>query len=276
MPDLAISIVVYHSEPERLRATLISLDRAVMEARRRGMLEQAALYLIDNAEPPWTGLTELLEGSISPEHYRVVERLAGQGNIGYGSGHNLALLRGAARYHLVLNPDVELASDALVQALRFMEEQPSAGLLAPMVTDARGETQYLCKRYPSVLVLLLRGFVPAALRYPWRDRLARYEMRDRIDGHRVVWDIPLVSGCFMLLRRSVIEQTRGFDPEYFLYFEDYDLSLRAARVARLVHHPGVRIVHHGGRAARKGWRHVGLFLRSAARFFNRHGWVWYG
>jgi len=36
----------------------------------------------------------------------------------------------------------------------------------------------------------------------------------------------------------------------------------------------VRIVHHGGGAARKGWRHVLRFTTSAVRFFNKHGWKW--
>lgn len=273
MVDLAVSIVVYHSDPERLAATLRSLDRAVAEALRQGVLEQVALYLIDNAERPDKELPGLLTRSIDRSRYHGVERIAGQGNIGYGRGHNLALRQADTAYHLVLNPDVELAADALVHALRFMDAQPGAGLLAPAVTDEHGRPQYLCRRYPSVLVLLLRGFLPAALRRPWRNYLARYELRDRIDG-QAVWDVPLISGCWMLLRRSTITATGGFDPRFFLYFEDYDLSLRTARVARLVYLPEVRIVHHGGRAAAKGLRHIGLFLRSAIRFFNRHGWVW--
>lgn len=274
MTDLAVSIVVYHSDPGRLAATLRSLDRAVAEALRQGVLDRVALYLIDNAECPDEELPGLLERSIDRSRYHGVERLAGQGNIGYGRAHNLALRRAGTAYHLVLNPDVELATDALVRALRFMEIEPTVGLLAPAVTDEQGAPQYLCRRYPSVLVLLLRGFVPTALRRPWRDRLARYELRDRIDGRTTVRDVPLISGCWMLLRRATITATGGFDPRFFLYFEDYDLSLRAARVARLVYLPEVRIVHHGGGAVAKGPRHIGLFLRSAVRFFNRHGWVW--
>jgi len=57
-----------------------------------------------------------------------------------------------------------------------------------------------------------------------------------------------------------------------MYFEDYDLSLRIGREAGVAYVPEARIVHHGGDAARKGWRHVGWFVRSAWRFFSRHGW----
>ena len=53
----------------------------------------------------------------------------------------------------------------------------------------------------------------------------------------------------MLLRRKAIEATGGFDPGYFLYFEDFDWSVRLNRVTRSVYVPTVRVVHHGGGAA---------------------------
>ncbi|MDZ7620968.1 MAG: hypothetical protein U5O69_00470 [Candidatus Competibacteraceae bacterium] len=131
--------------------------------------------------------------------------------------------------------------------------------------------QHLCKSYPTVLDLALRGFAPVGLRRLFQTRLDCYELRDRI-GDAVFWDPPIVSGCFMLARRAALERVEGFRPEYFLYFEDFDLSLRLAAVARLVYVPTVRIVHFGGRAARKGLRHVGFFLREEVVFFNQHGW----
>jgi GT2 family glycosyltransferase len=78
----------------------------------------------------------------------------------------------------------------------------------------------------------------------------------------------------MMVRRKAIEVTGGFDPGYFLYFEDFDWSVRLNRVTRSVYVPRVRIVHHGGKAARKGVRHILRFARSALRFFNKHGWKW--
>ena len=104
--------------------------------------------------------------------------------------------------------------------------------------------------------------------------MARYEMQDLI-GEQVVWDPPLVSGAFMLFRSEVLRRLGGFDPDFFLYFEDYDLSLRAARLTRLAYVPAVRVVHHGGHAARKGLHHIRLFVSGAARFFNKHGWRWF-
>ena len=111
----------------------------------------------------------------------------------------------------------------------------------------------------------------------FRRRLHRYEMRDLVDATppRDVFGIPALSGAFMIVRRDAIDRTGGFDPSFFLYFEDYDWSLRLARVTTTAYVPTVRIIHYGGGAARKGWRHVDSFVRSGMRFYRKHGWKWF-
>jgi GT2 family glycosyltransferase len=191
--------------------------------------------------------------------------------VGYGRANNLALERLASDVHLVMNPDVEVDAHALVAGLRTLDAHPEVGMLAPDVRGDDGARQFLCKRYPSLAVLFLRGFAPGFLRRRFTGALARYEMRDAI-GERYLAGVPLASGCFMLVRTPLLRALGGFDARYFMYFEDYDLSLRIAREATIAYEPAVRIVHHGGEAARKGVRHVGYFVASAWRFFSRHGW----
>jgi GT2 family glycosyltransferase len=72
----------------------------------------------------------------------------------------------------------------------------------------------------------------------------------------------------------VIDRTGGFDPRFFLYFEDFDWSMRLGQVTRNAFVPSVCIVHHGGAAASKGLRHIGWFLASGVRFYSKHGWKW--
>lgn len=195
-------------------------------------------------------------------------------NPGFGAGHNRALLT-TTKYHLILNPDLEVAPDALQKALEFMEQHPECGLLTPAATWGDGEVQRLCKRYPTVLDLLLRGFAPAFIKKMFKKRLDNYEMADQLNNQDVLWDPPIVSGCFMLFRSDVLHQLGGFDPRFFLYFEDFDISLRAGKISRIAYVPQVKVVHHGGHASRKGWRHIWMFSRSMVTFFNIHGWRWW-
>lgn len=268
--ELSVSVVVYHPDTEMLRRTLSSLQRAVSGAAARGGPLATRVILVDNG-----GMPDLsAEIASLRAHGIACDTLAGHGNVGYGRGHNLAIETVASRYHLVLNPDIDLDPDALGSALGFLDRHPDAGLLTPRIASEDGSIQYLCRRYPTLLDLFVRGFLPRRFRAWFDGRLARYEMRSAINERDIVWDPPIVSGCFMLFRTDVLKQLGGFDPRYFLYFEDYDLSLRTHDVARIAYVPAVRVIHHGGGAARKGSKHIRMFAASAFRFFNRFGWKW--
>ena len=275
--SLQISVVTHHPDLKLLERCLRKLALAIGAAREQGSIRSVAIALIDNSEDRAVA-AEVIElgrtrfaGSDIQVHY-----LHGHANIGYGTAHNLALHGTGADYQLVLNPDVELAPDALANAVRWLDAQVDVGALAPAVTNARGEPEYLCKRYPAVFDLLLRGFAPAFVRRVFRRRLDRYELRDRIDpdADAAVLDVPIISGACMLVKRVPIDATGGFDPKFFLYFEDFDWSVRLARVTRIAWLPGFRAVHHGGGAARKGFAHIRWFVRSGIRFYRKHGWRW--
>lgn len=268
--DLSVSIVIYRPNTSELRRTLASLQAAIDTARTRRNGLTARVYLVDNGGMP--DLSKSIESL--RRHGTECEVRTGHGNVGYGRGHNIAIVDAASRYHLVLNPDIDLDSDALVRALDFLDGHPDIGLLTPRVGSEDGAIQYLCRRYPTLLDLFVRGFMPSRIRRLFDDRLARYEMRSVINERDIVWDPPIVSGCFMLFRTAVLKKLNGFDSRYFLYFEDYDLSLRTHEVARIAYLPAVRVVHHGGGAARKGGAHIRMFMASAYRFFNRFGWKW--
>jgi hypothetical protein len=266
--SLSVSVVVYRPDPVQLAQTLDSLATACTALRVTRPAVSVRVYVVDNGGLPDAAAS--LDGLRARQLESTV--IAGHGNVGYGCGHNLAIERIDSRYHLVLNPDIDLDSDALVKALDFLDARPEVGLLTPRIGDDQGRIQYLCRRYPTLLDLFVRGFLPRRARRFFSQRLARYEMHDVINERDVVWDPPIVSGCFMLFRTSVLRKLAGFDPRYFLYFEDYDLSLRTHDVARVAYLPAVRVRHHGGGAARKGSSHIRMFAASAVRFFNRFGW----
>jgi hypothetical protein len=272
--SLGVSVVTFAPDAAVLGQTLDSLADALRAACAAGCLGVATVTLIDNGPDP--AARERVEAAARALRQRLPDAAvgvhSGHGNVGYGAGHNLAIRAAASEYHLVLNPDVVLAEDAIVQALAFMAAHPEVGLLAPRVNDERGNLQYLCKRYPTPLVLALRGFAPGFVRRLFAPLLARYEMRDLIGIGRVVRDVPIASGAFMFCRTAALHAVDGFDPGFFLYFEDFDLSLRLAKVAGLAYVPAVRIVHFGGHSARKGFAHVRMFAASALRFFRKHGW----
>ncbi|MBB2970084.1 glycosyltransferase [Mesorhizobium sp. RMAD-H1] len=257
---LTVSIVAFEPDPAELRTTLESLGRALEPFKPGSVL----ITLVDNSRE--NTIPPLLEALPFGRNIRLIH---GHGNVGFGRGHNLALDR-LGEFHLILNPDIQLQPDALRIAVDFMRDNPDCALLSPHARWPNGQRQYLCKRFPAVFDLLLRGFAPQALRSRFDQRLSRYEMRAESQD-AVFRGPPIVSGCFMFFRSGMLKRLTGFDPGYMLYFEDFDLSLRSGQIAPTAYVPDVRIVHAGGHAARKGSWHIRQFIRSAARFYMTHG-----
>lgn len=259
--DISICIVVYEPERDILMKTF---DTMMVAIRIFSSGKRFKLYVVDNSSTPTISVSDHAAFSTIPS-----EIIYGQGNIGFGRANNLILERPIGRYHLVLNPDVELSASTLWEALNFMEQHSDCVLLTPAATYPDGSAQFLCKQYPSLFDLLIRGFAPRRIQEIFQRRLERYEMRPQTK-QIVYWDPPIVSGCFMFFRGDAFRKLNGFNPRYMLYFEDFDISLRAASLGRVAYVPSVQIIHRGGNAAKKGLWHIRQFLRSAAIFFTSH------
>jgi GT2 family glycosyltransferase len=262
--DLSVSIVHFGNSLKHIDDTLVSLSLALNNTYDR---DRYQLFLVDNGPDDHSFELEALladnnlRGSV----------LSGHGNVGYGSGHNLAFAAANSRFHLILNPDIVLEPDALAKAVAFMNDKPDCGLLTPSFFSRAGQRIYLCKRYPSISILALRAFAPGLLKGFFMRRSWFYEMRDTISDS-VYWDPEIASGCFMFFRSDIFKRLGGFDRRYFLYFEDFDISLRLRTVSRIAYVPEVMITHLGGGAAQKGLKHILMFCRSAFSFFNTYGW----
>lgn len=264
-PMLTISLVAYKPDFVILRRSLLSIEQALYNIN-------TTMTVVDHSPTPELGSNSDIFKGLNFS----VEVISDPRNPGFGAGHNHQLsVLDNQHYHLILNPDLDVAPDALTTALAFMDAHPQCGLLTPFATWGDGQVQRLCKRYPTVLDLLLRGFAPAFVKRVFQKRLDAYEMAEQLNSQNVLWDPPIVSGCFMLFRADVLKQLMGFDPRFFLYFEDFDISLRAGKISRIAYVPQVKVVHHGGHASRKGWRHIWMFGRSMVTFFNIHGWRWW-
>lgn len=273
-PTIGVSIVLYESPLERLALTLAHLFDSLSFAMERGVLGSAHVRLVDNASciAYQNALREtcaVYSGRCSDSLHFSLE--FADRNQGFGAGHNQALAGGRFDYLLILNPDVELELEAVAAGVGGLMLN-NVVALNPISYRADGEREYLCKRYPSVFTLFLRGFGSASLRRRFAARLEHYEYQDASPDATA--EVELLSGACFFCRGADFRAVDGFDARFFMYFEDFDLSRRLAQRGLLQFHSPVRIVHHGGNAAGKGKSHIWMFLRSARRFFSTHGWRW--
>ena len=251
--DVWCSVVTYNTNPveiERL-AEIISHSRV-----------RCALTIVDNsANLPALDLPANL----------TVERTTPGCNIGYGRGHNIAIARskGRCRYHLVMNSDIVFDANVLDSLVAFMDNRPTAGLAMPLVRFPDGSLQHLCRLLPNPLVLVGRRFFGWT---QWAKTLNdRYELSNW--SYDRIASFPFLSGCFMFMRRSVLDTVVGFDPRFFLYAEDLDLSRRIHGVSETLFYPDVAIIHEYRSLQKRSpaqWRYA---LASLTRYFNKWGWI---
>lgn len=267
-PKLAVSIVLYRPDNALLGTMLESLGKALVRAGQEG-LGGAEVILTDHSrqtqsEAVLAGWRRELGGGAGFHYVHVGS------NPGFGAGHNAAFRRAAsADFFLVANPDLEFAPDSIAAGIAFFRAHPAVGLVAPALIEPDGGLRPACFRPPDLRMLALRA-AGVGRAHP---RVVAYECRDW-DAHVPHFDPPLISGCCMFFRGETYARLGGFDPGYFLYFEDFDLSLRAGRLGLSAYHPAMRVKHGGGGASRKGPHHQISFLRSAWRYFATHGWRW--
>lgn len=272
MKTLSISIVVYRPIEKELYITLKSLYKAIINAKRNSKISKFYIDIVNNDSTRKTNL--IVKNYIIrfiKEDFVQVDILDGHGNVGYGCGHNLSIKMQKSDYHLILNPDVMIHEQALTNGIEYLNNNSSVGLVVPRVKNE--PLGHLCKKYPSVMCLFIRGFVRGTLIDKFKNKLNNYNCIE-IQCDRINCDVELASGCFMLYRTKILRELNGFDSKYFLYFEDFDLSLRTKKFAQISYLPNMVICHYGGNAAKKGVRQTMLFILSAVKFFNTHGWVW--
>jgi GT2 family glycosyltransferase len=229
-------------------------------------------FIVDNSvDKNYFSKIKLLTDQQKVTDFFMIALIDSGKNLGYGKGNNLILDDLVSRYHLVVNPDVYVATDSLLLAVEYMESHEDTALISPKVrSDAK--VLHVIKNYPDCLTLALRFMDKPALNAIFSQRLASYQREDL--DNQFSDDVLLSGGCFMFFRSSVFKALGGFDQRYFMYFEDYDLSLRLKKLegGRSVYCPEVEVFHMGGYVRRKSFRHYLYFVTLAFKFFNRHGW----
>lgn len=181
-------------------------------------------------------------------------------NLGFAKANNIAFRQSKGEYVLLLNPDTFVGETCIRQVLEFMDTHPKSGGAGVMMYDGNGNVARESRRglpTPYVSFLKMLGFTK------------RYYMS------HLSWDKPerieVVSGAFMMLRRSVLEKIGLLDEDFFMYGEDIDLSYRILKAGFENWYIPARIVHYKGESTQKtSFRYVHVFYQAMLIFFRKH------
>ena len=170
-------------------------------------------------------------------------------NRGFGVANNSAVPYCRGRYLLFLNNDT-LALESLDALVAVADRLgPRCGALGGRVLNADKTIQYTC-RLPYTLPVLISSLTLAFARV--RPRwVRRQELRDW--DYASERDVAMVSGCYILVPRAVLDHIGVFDPNIFLFYEETDLCYRIRDAGYAVRYaPVSTIIHLGGGSTRSG------------------------
>jgi GT2 family glycosyltransferase len=252
-PDklLNVSLVIYKHRPEDVLPLLKELAASVFVKN---------ICIVDNSPTP----TPEFKGE------KITYFFTGK-NPGYGAGHNIAIrktIKQEVPYHLVINPDIEIAAEVPEMLIHFAEKNPDIGHIMPRVVYPNGEIQYLCKLLPTPVDLIFRRFLPES----WvKKRIAKFELRH--SGYNKLMEVPYLSGCFMFFRTDALVKAGMFDERFFMYPEDIDLTRRIRKFYKTIFYPEVTVVHHHEQSSYKSMRMFMIHMINMIRYFNKWGWI---
>ena len=249
--------VTYHAGPE--------LDDFAASLRT-ATIQPVELVLVDNTPgDPRAAAVAARHGG------RVI--LAGE-NLGYGRAANVGAAGATQPWLLVVNPDIVWHPGSLDVLLDAAARYPEAGSFGPILLNPDGTVYPSARELPS----LKQGVGHALFARLWKNNpwTAGYR-RSQESAERTERTAGWLSGACLLVRRTAFEQLGGFDPAYFMFFEDVDLGgrLGAAGWSNL-YVPTAVVTHVGGTS----WRErpalmISAHHASAERYLHRRYHRWY-
>ena len=246
-PFLSVVIVNYRQWPGTLA---LVHQLAASRPARDGLVE---VVIVDNHSPPHRAIRRL-------RRQRGVSLRRWKHNYGYARAINEGCRLSQGQWLLALNPDVavddQFLSSALKEAERLVTIDARAGIVGFRLRHGDGTAQLSSGAFPTLLSTFSRLLLSRSRR--------KYPSPGLNDARPVPW----VTGCCMLMRKACFQELGGFDPDYFLYYEDVDLCRRAWDAGWSVwYRPSPEAVHYRPLHRRE--------LSARLRVFTRHALLTY-
>ncbi len=254
-PPLLSIIVVSYNTCAMTMACLASVMAETLDA-------SFELIVVDNASSDGSAAAIAALG----EQVRLIALTE---NIGFARANNLAAGQARGEFLLLLNPDTVVLDGAIDRLATYATANPAAGIWGGRTLFGDGTldpTSVWARMTPWSMTTRALGLDHA---FP----ASRFFNPEGYGGwtRDSLCTVDIVTGCFLLIRTELWERLGGFDRAFFMYGEEADLCLRAAKLgARPLFIPTATIIHYGGASERTQAGKVEKLFRAKITLMRRH------
>jgi GT2 family glycosyltransferase len=254
-PELSVIIVNYNVAfflEQCLNSCLKAAEHAALE-----------LIVIDNNSVD--GSEEMMR-----EKFPEITYIFNKENVGFSKANNQGMRIAKGKYVLLLNPDTVVEEFTFRKTIDFMNAHPEAGGLGVRMLDGRGKFLPESKRgLPTPAVAFYKIFGLSSV-FPKSRIFGKYHL-GYLNEHET-HEIEILSGAFMLMRKSVLDEIGLLDEAFFMYGEDIDLSYRIVKAGHKNYYfPDTKIIHYKGESTKKSSvNYVFVFYRAMIIFAQKH------
>ena len=248
-----------------LGSTLLDLSIIIVNWNVRDLLDRclASVYAI---KPELSVEVIVVDNASQDNSVAMVQEkyprtilIANTENAGFCRGNNQGIAVSRGEIVALLNPDTEVRSGAMESMVSVLRTNPNAGIVGPTLLTSEGRPEPNGTRFPTTAYELGKAF-----------RLERflgieYDFTGYDDPERpkTVWNVDVVCGACMVIRRAVLDEIGGLDEQLFMFYEETDFCLRAHRAGwNTVYLPAAHVYHHWMGSVRQDE------IRAARRFFR--------
>lgn len=230
-------LIVHYNTPGLLRQTL----KGIFQSQQQASFE---VIVVDNN--PNMRVRDWIQ-----KEFPQVKLLVAEKHLGFGGGMNFAIPHAVGRYIFVFNPDIATFDGTFDLLIQYMDAHPDVGMVGPKLLNPDRTLQYSCNQFMKPSIILYRR-VPFLRHLPFAKRAVdEYQMKDW--AHDEVAEVDYLLGAAMFVRREALEQVGGFDPNFFVYFEDQDWCRRFWLLGwRVMYHADIEFVHYHRRETAVG------------------------
>ena len=196
--------------------------------------------------------------------------IANKENTGFSKANNQAIRIAKGEYVLLLNPDTVVEEDTFSKCIEFMDTHTDAGGLGIEMLDGKGKFLPESKRgLPTPSVAFYKIFGLSSL-FPKSKKFGKYHLGYLPQNETN--EIEILSGAFMLMRKTVLDKVGLLDEAFFMYGEDIDLSYRIILGGyKNYYFPKTRIIHYKGESTKKSSvNYVFVFYNAMVIFAKKH------